>query len=86
MVSKAWKQAKKKPSTWRSPEDYQAENLQGKQAQFKINVKSVEQSQLPELNDEFLEAFGVTEGGLDKLKADVRKNMEREVKALPVTK
>ena len=63
------------------PEDYQAENLQGKQAQFKINVKSVEQSQLPELNDEFLEAFGVTEGGLDKLKADVRKNMEREVKS-----
>ena len=63
------------------PEDYPAENLQGKQAQFKINVKSVEQSQLPELNDEFLEAFGVTEGGLDKLKADVRKNMEREVKS-----
>ena len=63
------------------PEDYQAENLQGKQAQFKINVKSVEQSQLPELNDEFLEAFGVTEGGLDKLKADVRKNMKREEKS-----
>ncbi len=62
------------------PEDYQAENLKGKQAQFKINLKSVEQAQLPELNDEFFELFGVKEGGLDKLKADVRKNMEREVK------
>lgn len=62
------------------PEDYQAENLKGKQAQFKINVRSVEQAQLPELNQEFFELFGVKEGGLDKLKADVRKNMEREVK------
>lgn len=62
------------------PEDYQAENLKGKKAQFKINVKSVEQAQLPELNQEFFELFGVKEGGLDKLKTDVRKNMEREVK------
>lgn len=62
------------------PEDYQAENLKGKQAQFKINVKSIENAQLPELNDEFFEAFGVKEGGLDKLKTDVRKNMEREIK------
>ena len=62
------------------PEDYQAENLKGKQAQFKINVKSVEEAKLPELNDEFFEVFGVKEGGLDKLRADVRKNMEREIK------
>jgi len=62
------------------PEDYQAENLAGKQAQFKINVKKVEASKLPEINDEFLELFGVKEGGVDKLKADVRKNMEREIK------
>lgn len=62
------------------PEDYQAENLKGKQAQFKINVKSVEEAKLPELNEEFFEVFGVKEGGLDKLKADVRKNMEREIK------
>ncbi len=62
------------------PEDYQAENLAGKQAQFKINVKKVEAPKLPEINDEFLELFGVKEGGVDKLKADVRKNMEREIK------
>lgn len=62
------------------PEDYQAENLAGKDAQFKVAVKSVKQAKLPELDDEFFEVFGVKEGGLDKLKADVRKNMEREIK------
>ena len=62
------------------PEDYQAENLKGKEADFKITVKEVKEAKLPELNDEFFELFGVTEGGLDKLKTDVRKNMEREIK------
>ncbi len=63
------------------PEDYQAENLQGKAAQFKITLKQVEKPKLPEINAEFLTVFGVTEEeGIDKLKADVRKNMEREVK------
>ena len=62
------------------PEDYQAENLKGKEADFKITLKEVKEAKLPELNDEFFELFGVTEGGLDKLKTDVRKNMEREIK------
>lgn len=63
------------------PEDYQAENLAGKAAQFKITVKKVERSKLPEIDKEFLEVFGLSEeDGIEKLKADVRKNMEREVK------
>ena len=63
------------------PEDYQAENLAGKQAQFKITVKQVEKPKLPEIDAEFLKIFGLTEEqGVDKLKADVRNNMEREVK------
>lgn len=62
------------------PEEYQAENLAGKAAQFKINVKTVEEPKLPEIDEEFLELFGVKEGGVEQLKADVRKNMTREVK------
>ena len=63
------------------PEDYQAENLAGKTAQFKINVKQVEKAKLPEIDAEFLGLFNVSEEeGVEKLKADVRKNMEREVK------
>lgn len=64
------------------PEDYQAENLAGKSAQFKITVKLVEKSKLPEIDAEFLKTFGLTEEeGVEKLKADVRKNMDREVKS-----
>lgn len=77
---KGMKAGEEKTITVTFPEDYQAENLAGKDAEFKVNLKTIEQSQLPELNDEFFETFGVTEGGLDKLKADVRKNMEREIK------
>ncbi len=63
------------------PEDYQAANLAGKQAQFKITVKLVEKAKLPEIDAEFLKLFGLSEeDGVEKLKADVRKNMEREVK------
>ncbi len=62
------------------PEDYHAENLKGKAAQFTIKVNKVEAQELPELNDEFATRFGVAEGGVEALKAEVRKNMERELK------
>lgn len=62
------------------PEDYHAENLKGKAAKFAIKVNKVEARELPELNDEFVAKFGVAEGGVDALKAEVRKNMERELK------
>lgn len=62
------------------PEDYHAENLKGKAAKFAIKVNNVEARELPELNDEFVTKFGVADGGLEGLKAEVRKNMERELK------
>ena len=62
------------------PADYQAENLAGKEAQFKINVKKVVKATLPELDAEFLTAFGVTDGNVEQFRADVRKNMERELR------
>ena len=63
------------------PKDYHAEDLAGKKADFAINTHRVEEQVLPELNDEFAEAFNVTEGGLEQFKKDVRENMEREAKA-----
>ncbi len=62
------------------PEDYHAENLAGKTAQFEISVKKVERPSLPELNEEFFKKFGVEEGGEEAFRAEVRKNMEREAK------
>ena len=62
------------------PEDYHAENLKGKPATFETRVISVAEPKQPELDDEFAKAFGVTEGGMDQLRKDVRANMERELK------
>ncbi|MGH8493519.1 MAG: trigger factor [Moraxellaceae bacterium] len=62
------------------PADYQAEALKGKAAVFKVKVNSVQTPLLPEVDGEFIKAFGVSDGGLDKFKADVKKNMERELK------
>ncbi len=60
------------------PKDYHAEDLAGKKADFTITAHRVEAEILPELNDEFAEGFGVTEGGLEQFKKDVRENMGRE--------
>lgn len=62
------------------PEDYHAENLKGKAAKFVINLKKVEERELPELTPEFIKRFGVDDGSIDGLRAEVRKNMDRELK------
>ena len=61
------------------PADYRATELAGKHAIFKVTVKSVEEPSLPELDEEFCKAFGVTEGGMPKLREDVAANMRREL-------
>ena len=61
------------------PEEYHAENLKGKAASFAVTVNTVEQQVLPELNDEFATLFGLETATVDALKAEVRKNMEREL-------
>lgn len=61
------------------PEDYQAEQLKGKDAVFKVKVNKVSEQQKPELNDEFFKLYGVEEGGVEAFRADVTKNMAREL-------
>ena len=61
------------------PEDYQAENLAGKTAIFKIKVHSVSEPCKPELNEEFFEQFEVTEGGMAAFREEVKGNMQREL-------
>jgi trigger factor len=61
------------------PADYRATELAGRHAVFKVSVKSVEEASLPELDEEFCKAFGVTEGGIPKLREDVAANMRREL-------
>ncbi len=61
------------------PADYRATELAGKLAIFATEVKAIEEPQLPAVDDEFCTAFGVTEGGIPKLREDVAANMRREL-------
>lgn len=63
----------------RFPDEYQARNLAGKTASFQATIRKVEEPKLPEVDAAFCEAFGVSEGGIEALRAEVRENMEREL-------
>ncbi|MBP0969483.1 MAG: trigger factor, partial [Oscillospiraceae bacterium] len=59
------------------PEEYHAENLSGKPAVFKCKLNEIKFKELPELDDEF--AKDVSEfDTMDELRADTRKNLEKE--------
>lgn len=62
------------------PEDYHAEELKGASVIFSIKVNEVKEKKLPELDPDFFAKFGVKEGGLEAFSADIRENMERELK------
>lgn len=62
------------------PADYGSEQLAGKTAEFTITVKRVEAPQLPEVDAEFAKSLGVEDGSIERMRADVKSNLEREVK------
>ncbi|MDO6445691.1 trigger factor [Colwellia sp. 1_MG-2023] len=61
------------------PEDYHAENLKGKEAEFDIKVNKTEGPVLPKVDEDFAKLFGVEEGGVEALREEVKKNMTREL-------
>ncbi|ETF02096.1 trigger factor [Advenella kashmirensis W13003] len=62
------------------PEDYPGKDVAGKTAEFTITVKEVAVPVLPEVDSEFAKSLGQSEGDTEKLLAEVRSNIEREVK------
>ncbi|HLT13188.1 MAG TPA: trigger factor [Marinobacter sp.] len=62
------------------PEDYHNEDLAGKPAKFEIKIHKVEEPQLPELNAEFFQKFGIEAEDEAAFREEVKKNMERELK------
>jgi trigger factor len=62
------------------PADYQAKALAGRLASFAITVKKVEAAKLPEVDAEFARSLGVADGDLARMRAEVKANVEREVK------
>ncbi|SCK24098.1 trigger factor [Vogesella sp. LIG4] len=62
------------------PADYHGKDVAGKTAVFEILVKNVAEAQLPEVNEEFAKQLGIADGDVAKMRAEIRKNVEREVK------
>lgn len=62
------------------PADYQGEEVAGKEADFLVTVKKIEAQNLPAVDDAFAKSLGIKEATVDGLRADVKKNLEREVK------
>ncbi len=63
------------------PADYQGKDAAGKTADFMVSLKKIEAAHLPEVNEALAKSLGIADSSVDALRADVRKNLEREVKA-----
>lgn len=62
------------------PEDYQARELAGKEADFRVTVAKIEAQQLPEVDEAMIRSLGIEAGTVEALRASVRTNLERELR------
>ncbi len=62
------------------PADYHGKDVAGKQADFLVTVKKIEAAHLPEVNEALAKSLGIEAGSIEALRADIRKNLERELK------
>ncbi len=62
------------------PADYHGKDVAGKTADFMVTVKKIESANLPEVNEALAKSLGIADATVDGLRADIRKNLEREVK------
>lgn len=62
------------------PADYHGKDVAGKTADFLVTVKKIEAANLPEVNEAFAKSLGIQDATVEGLRADIRKNLEREVK------
>jgi trigger factor len=62
------------------PADYHGKDVAGKQADFMVTVKKIEEAHLPEVNEALAKSLGIADASVEGLRADIRKNLERETK------
>ena len=62
------------------PADYHGQDVAGKEADFLVTIRKAEMPNLPEVDEAFAKSLGIKEGTVDALRADVRKNLDREVR------
>ncbi len=74
------KRGESKTFDLRFPDDYHGKEVAGKTAQFAVTVTEVAAAHLPELDAEFAQSLGVEDGDIGKMRAEVKANLEREVK------
>jgi len=60
------------------PADYHGKEVAGKKASFRITLKKIEERKLPEIDAEFAQSLGIADGDLDKMRKEIRQNVERE--------
>lgn len=61
------------------PEDYHGKDVAGKTAEFTITMKKIEWAHMPEVDAEFAKSLGIEDGDLNKMRNDIKVNLEREV-------
>ena len=64
------------------PANFRVTALAGQPARVDVRISRVQESRLPDVDDAFIAQFGIQEGGMDKFRADVRANLERELKGV----
>jgi trigger factor len=62
------------------PEDYHGKDVAGKEADFLVTMTKIEAQNLPEIDEAFVKSLGIADGTVEAMRADVRKNLEREIK------
>jgi trigger factor len=62
------------------PEDYHGKDVAGKEADFLVTLKKIESQNLPEVNEAFAKSLGIADASIEGLRADIKKNLEREVR------
>ena len=62
------------------PADYHGKDVAGKTADFMVTVKKIEAAHLPEVNAALAKSLGIADASVEGLRADIQKNLEREVK------
>jgi trigger factor len=63
------------------PEDYHGKDVAGKTAEFTITLNKLEWAHMPEVDAEFAKSLGIEDGSIEKMREDIKTNLEREVNA-----
>ncbi len=70
----------------RFPDDYHGKEVAGRTARFEVTVKDVREPHVPDADAEFAKTLGVADGDIARMRAEVKANLEREVKRRTTTR